>query len=86
MIDTMSDFYETKHTKKVVFDGMVKNLKYDRPLTASIRRKNYTVLGKDTLFPISDYRKVSEQERQKMRAQNYEFYCNLISGLENYHE
>lgn len=46
MIDTMSSFYETKKEKKKVFDKMYKNLKYDRPLTSSIRRKNYTVYEK----------------------------------------
>lgn len=40
---------------------MVKNLKYDRPLTSSIRRRNYTVVGKETLNPIQDYRDISEQ-------------------------
>lgn len=42
----MSNFYQTKHQKNNNFDRMHKNLKYDRPLTSSIRRKNYTVLGK----------------------------------------
>ena len=46
MIETMGSFYETKRQKKQNFDRMVTNLKYDRPLTSSIRRKNYTVLGK----------------------------------------
>ncbi len=46
MIETMSSFYETKKEKKKVFDKMYKNLKYDRPLTSSIRRKNYTVYEK----------------------------------------
>lgn len=52
MIDTMSSFYEAKHEKKDNFNRMFKNLKYDRPLTSSIRRKNYTVLGKESLNPI----------------------------------
>jgi hypothetical protein len=45
MIDTMSSFYETKHEKKRSFDRMCSNLRYDRPLTSSVRRRNYAVLG-----------------------------------------
>lgn len=56
MIETMSSFYETKHEKKHNFDVMFNNLKYDRPLTSSIRRKNYTILGKESMHPISNYR------------------------------
>lgn len=56
----MANFYETKHEKKFNYDQMVENLKYDRPLTTSIRRRNYTVLGKETLNPITEYREVSE--------------------------
>ena len=52
VINTMANFYQTKHEKKHVYDQMVENLKYDRPLTSSLRRKNYTVLGKETLNPI----------------------------------
>lgn len=46
VIETMSQFYESKHSKKTEYDEMVDNLKYDRPLTSNIRRKNYKVIGK----------------------------------------
>lgn len=29
-----------------MYGEMVENIQYDRPLTSSIRRKNYTILGK----------------------------------------
>lgn len=82
----MANFYETKHEKKFNYDQMVENLKYDRPLTTSIRRRNYTVLGKETLNPITEYREVSEHQRKALRLKNYEFYTELIEGLERYHE
>lgn len=82
----MATFYETKHSKKMMYDEMVENLKYDRPLTSELRRKNYTVLGKETLNPIKQYREVSEQERKKIRQASIEFYSDLIEGLEVYHE
>lgn len=86
VISTMANFYETKHSKKSIYDEMVENLKYDRPLTSSLRRKNYTVLGKDNLDPISQYRGVSEEERQKIRQESHNFYMGLIEGLEQFHE
>ncbi len=56
VIDTMCQFYESKHSKKTEYDGMVENLKYDRPLTSKIRRRNYKVIGKESLSSIKNYR------------------------------
>lgn len=65
---------------------MVDNLKYDRPLTSNIRRRNYKIIGKESLNSIKRYRVKSELERISLKKKNYEFYLNLIEGLENYHE
>ena len=35
---------------------MVDNLKYDRPLTSNIRRRNYKVIGKESLSSINKFR------------------------------
>ena len=42
----MSAFYQTKHRKKSQYDELVENLKYDRPHTSNIRRRNYQVVDK----------------------------------------
>lgn len=86
MIETMSHFYETKHLKKNNFDVMFKNLKYDRPLTSSIRRNKYVVLGRDVLEPIHYYRQISEQERVKIKEKNHNFYMKALDTLYGYYE
>ena len=82
----MSAFYKTKQRKKSQYDEYVENLKYDRPTTSSIRRRNYHIVDKEGLNSIKKYRLKSEQERLSIRKKNFDFYMNLIEGLENYHE
>ena len=60
---------------------MVDNLKYDRPLTSNIRRRNYKVIGKESLSSINKFRYKSEQERISIIKKNHEFYMSLIEIL-----
>lgn len=45
VIETMSNFYHSKSAKITDYEKMVQFLKNDRPMTSSIRRKNYKVIG-----------------------------------------
>lgn len=84
VIDTMSQFYRSKHSKKSEYEAMVGNLKYDRPTTSKIRRKNYKVIGRGSVQTIKRSRVYSEHERVSVRRKQHQFYMGLLTGLEEY--
>ena len=59
VIETMSNFYQSKSVKKSDYEKMVQFLKNDRPMTSSIRRKNYKVIGQQQIKGVRQYRSVS---------------------------
>lgn len=80
----MSGFYESKSAKKTDYESMVTYLKNDRPLTSSIRRKNYKLVGRQNIKGVRQYRNLSEKERMKMKEANYEFYMSLLRQMEKH--
>lgn len=63
---------------------MVGNLKYDRPTTSKIRRRNYNVIGRGSVQTIKRSRVHSEQERVAFRRKHHQFYMGLLAGLDDY--
>lgn len=51
----------------------------DRPFTNHLRRKNYQIVGRESLKDIEIYRQTAEEERQKILQQNRSFYLELVN-------